>query len=705
MTHKQLTSTGRAILALTLLTASGAQAASSEDDLFFGELPIVASVSRLPQRISETPAAVTVIDQEMIRASGFRTVEDLLRLVPGFQVTSHSQDPAIISYHGLNTGMNSDEYGPRVQVLIDGRSQYSPLFKSGVNWNLLPIALENIDRIEVTRGSNTVSYGSNAFMGVVNIITLDASQTRGWMVSANHGNNGIRDQTLRWGGRVDDTDIRFTAKEFNDDGFQKGYYSGVWMSNPDSRLSRLFDLRADMALTNRDELQLTLSHATDTSRYGRPGSEYDMQQRSTSLGLQWRRIVAANEEVKLRYAYSEDWASALFLERISFDTNLSDPKSVVFYNSFDPGGKSATHELEFEHILAPMDKMRMIWGASAKTIALNSYAQFSSNGTRSRDFYRTFANLEFHPDSQWLFNLGASLEHDSLTGLSFDPRASVSYHLTPTQTFRLIATRAHRTPSLYDASGRVEKRDVSGTSLADIAYLGQGVDPERVDSVEIGYLGEFKSARASIDVRAFLERIPNRIQIVPLALPAGDPDDRDSLVGRYHPLANTIFPYGRADSAINLERVMIRGYEYQARWQPFDGTRLIYSNAVIGIDAYLTDESVIADTADINTTKISRQTRASAPTHSQSAMLIQKLPYDIQASVMYYRNKPMRWRRNSDPLQTSERFDWRLAKPFKIGTTRAEVAYTVQMANGSQEGRQIFRIADKLQWISLHLSF
>ena len=92
--------------------------------------------------------------------------------------------------------------------------------------------------------------------------------------------------------------------------------------------------------------------------------------------------------------------------------------------------------------------------------------------------------------------------------------------------------------------------------------------------------------------------------------------------------------------------------------------------------------------------------------HSQSAMLIQKLPYGVQASIMYFRASPMRWRRN-DPtsIEPSERFDWRLAKDFRFGPVRGELAYTVQMANESQQGRQVNRIADRLQWVSLRLNF
>ena len=194
-----------------------------------------------------------------------------------------------------------------------------------------------------------------------------------------------------------------------------------------------------------------------------------------------------------------------------------------------------------------------------------------------------------------------------------------------------------------------------------------------------------------------LPRLTHRI--LPLSLPPSSPDDAEGLNVR------STLPFGRADGAINLERVVITGYEYQIRWQPFENTRLLYNRALICIDADLTDISVVADAAN-NIGKISQQGRESAPVHSQSAMLMQKLPYDIQASVMYFRNSTMRWRRNGPPLEASERFDWRLAKSFNLGSSRAELAYTVQMNNESLEGRfGGLRYADKLHWMSLRLDF
>lgn len=266
-----------------------------------------------------------------------------------------------------------------------------------------------------------------------------------------------------------------------------------------------------------------------------------------------------------------------------------------------------------------------------------------------------------------------------------------------------MASQAHRTPSLFEACGDLQKAPAGANAPLDRQYLAvPGLKAERIDSLELGYLGEVKPWRASLDVRAFHERIPNRIQIVPYALPASASDDRDD--ARVSSNNNVNYPYGRADGAFNLEKVVIQGYEYQVRWQPFETTRVLYNHAYIRTYADLDDQSVVADKKGENIDRISRQTTESAPRNSQSAMIIQRLPYDIEASVMYYKSGWIRWLRNSY-TSPYERVDFRLAKAFKLWSTQAEIAYTSQMANHDMEGRRDTRVASELHWLSLRLDF
>jgi outer membrane receptor protein involved in Fe transport len=75
-----------ASLGWTVSVAAEARAVDPHDDVDGSDPPLVLTPARLPQRLDEAPSTVTVIDREMIEASGARRLVDVLRLVPGFQV-------------------------------------------------------------------------------------------------------------------------------------------------------------------------------------------------------------------------------------------------------------------------------------------------------------------------------------------------------------------------------------------------------------------------------------------------------------------------------------------------------------------------------------------------------------------------------------------------------------------------------------------
>ena len=146
-----------------------------ENQLESVSVPEVLTPVRLKQPHTEVPASVTVIDPDMIAASGVRELPEVLRLIPGMVVSARSGWDYVVSYHGTNR-RNSH----RMQVLIDGRSIYQAGLAT-IDWSDIPLAMEDIERIEVTRGPNTAAYGANAFLGIINIITKhpdDSARTR-----------------------------------------------------------------------------------------------------------------------------------------------------------------------------------------------------------------------------------------------------------------------------------------------------------------------------------------------------------------------------------------------------------------------------------------------------------------------------------------------------------------------------------------------
>lgn len=289
------------VLLCMVLAALPAHAELTETD-FFDDMPVVLSVSRLSQPIDEAPAAVTVIDQEMIRASGFRDIPDLFRLVPGFTVAYTRDNSWGVGYHGL-----ADAFSRRLQVLIDGRSIYTAAFGE-VPWASLPLSIEDIERIEVVRGPNSAAYGSNAFLGIINIVTKDAAQVPGSHLSLQAGQQDMAGATYRYGGGKDDLRYRLTVSDQRRDRFD---------AQTEKTTTRHLDLRMDYRLSVSDELTATFALSRGDWRQGQPANESLVDPlRRIDIGtehfqIRFRRVLDAENEWSLQYYHTRDRKSVV----------------------------------------------------------------------------------------------------------------------------------------------------------------------------------------------------------------------------------------------------------------------------------------------------------------------------------------------------------------------------------------------------------
>ncbi|MDP2195564.1 MAG: TonB-dependent receptor plug domain-containing protein, partial [Rhodocyclaceae bacterium] len=281
-----------------VLSSLGTAAAAAEEDPFLADLPIVLTPSRLQQPQNEAPAAVTVIDRALIKATGYRDIPRLLRLVPGMQIGQERGSRHWVTYHGMG-----NDYPSWMQVLIDGRSVYSPGNLDGVDWSALPITIEEIERIEVVRGTNSAAYGANAFLGVINIITRDSADSPGKKLAVHAGTRGIRDLGLELSGGAGAGSLRLNAETKGDQGF-----AGLH----DAMHYNVFSLRGDQRLSNNDELMFRLAASDGWRGLGYPdsifGNNAERRANSTNaaLHLQWRHTPGPSEEWLLHYYRNQD---------------------------------------------------------------------------------------------------------------------------------------------------------------------------------------------------------------------------------------------------------------------------------------------------------------------------------------------------------------------------------------------------------------
>lgn len=149
------------ILSVIMMLAASLPAWADEKALSVGEVVITAT--RAEEDIDKISANVTVITQEEIKKSTATTVQDLLRSEDGLIIRDlfGTGTKSTVDMRGFVFGLNT-------VILIDGR-RTNEIDLSAVDWNTIP--LENIERIEVVRGSQSVLYGDNAMAGAINIIT------------------------------------------------------------------------------------------------------------------------------------------------------------------------------------------------------------------------------------------------------------------------------------------------------------------------------------------------------------------------------------------------------------------------------------------------------------------------------------------------------------------------------------------------------
>src|ERR1039457_1122065 len=158
------------------------------------DMDVLITPTRLKQATADIPAAVTLITSDTIRRLGLTRLVDILRLVPGMEVVEADSTDVRVSYHGTNIS-----HPRRMNVLVDGISMYQPALAT-VDWTSLPIPVGDIDRIEVTRGTDSATYGPDSMLAIINIVSKHPSDAAPLSLTASGGSPGTLIATIRGGG-------------------------------------------------------------------------------------------------------------------------------------------------------------------------------------------------------------------------------------------------------------------------------------------------------------------------------------------------------------------------------------------------------------------------------------------------------------------------------------------------------------------------
>ncbi|MEJ0061292.1 MAG: TonB-dependent receptor [Terricaulis sp.] len=409
----------------------------------------IMSVSRRPEPVSEAPAAIFVITNEDIRRAGARSIPEALRLAPNLQVARGDSGSYAITARGFN---HSTLTANKLQVLIDGRSVYNPLY-SGVFWDAQNVLLADIDRIEVISGPGGTLWGANAVNGVINIITRDASETSGTLVEAGAGTRNAQ-VALRHGGRLGaDGAYRVYAM-----GFQRGPSDDA----AGEEVSDQWDngqagFRADWSGA-RDGFTLQGDIFAGEPE-AIPGEVRPTTINGGNLLGRWTRRFADDSvlEMQAYYDRSRRTVSSGILSEID------------------------TYAAEGQYAFTRSGRHSVVLGGGVRLnedhFAPGPGTAFLSPPDRSLRLGQAFVQDTYSATSDIDLTFGLKLEHNSYTGLEYMPNARAAWRLSDDALAWASVSRAVRTPARFD-------RDLITTGL-----LAGGPDfvSETLTAYEIGY--------------------------------------------------------------------------------------------------------------------------------------------------------------------------------------------------------------------------
>lgn len=434
----------------------------------------VSSASKFPQKLSQAPAAVSIITALDIKDQGYHTLADILRGVRGLYV-SNDRNYSYLGARGMN---RPGDYNDRFLVMVDGFRINDAVYESANIGNEFPLATDMIERVEVVRGAGSSIYGSNAFFGVINIITKRGRDANGAKLSVGAGSFGTTLGTVSYGQQRDDGLEFLVSAQSEDSKGQDLFYSefntpatnnGVAQGADKGSTKRVF------AKLSYDKVALTSYYserlkAVPTAAYGSVFNDPRLQTGDNYAGL-----------------------------ALSYDTQLAEHHALtsrIAYNSYSYYG---TYPWNQPPVTLNMDSVHgKWWAADGKLLSelgshklvtgyeyQNNFQQDQKNydlapyvlyldDKRSSNRHAVYAQDEMTVTDSFRVNGGVRYDHYSVTGNVVNPRLALIYSPQPATTIKALYGKAFRAPNQY------EMFYVSTTQKAN-----PNLKPERITTNEL----------------------------------------------------------------------------------------------------------------------------------------------------------------------------------------------------------------------------
>lgn len=529
-----------------------------------GDIPMVLTPTRLRQSLVDVPNSVTILTAKMMKQFGITSIPEALRLVPGMAVTQMTGHDYRINYHGTHVLVPR-----RMNILVDGVAIYRPGI-ARADWKELPIAIDDIDRIEVTRGTNSASYGTDSMLAIINIITKHPKDTDGTTLSVTSGSLGTKEGFARYGGKLgDSTSYRVSVSHQKDTGFDllssPSHSNGIRFNHhghDGTRLNR-FNFRSVSEISNNQTLdfQIALTEGIKEIEYIDAGQQTfpDNHSREHYINMLWRNELSAKHALQVqaytsRHRVRQNWTtcaprvtllpetfamwqsnrnyaqSILYGKRPSGGTTQDEYLAQSLLSTLQKLGSSAgelicgdvnqnlvesRHDIELQDTFVFSDRLRIVNGIGIRHDMENS--QTFLNGQVTNNSYRLFSNLEYKPSHFVSLNVGGFFEKNQLANSAFSPRVASNFHINENHTVRFLISKGTRMPDIKEQRAHWTYTATNlSTGQNSLIFYQSAISPgnlrnEQITSTEIGYLGNFPQYGVLFDAKVYQDKLTNLI--------------------------------------------------------------------------------------------------------------------------------------------------------------------------------------------------
>lgn len=403
------------------------------DDLAVFDLPLasllqvdVTTVSRQSETIYEAPGIISVVTRDDIDRYGAISLRDVIGRLPGINLLSDGDfQNDNISLRGDSLYLNN-----HLLILIDGNPyRYIPGASEPFRNLFNSFPLDVVERVELIRGPGSVLYGANAYTGVINIITVQPTETKQSITVGTGSNNAkFASATSHYYDPDSALGVSLNVSSWDDKGWTATF---VDINQQDERVTMGEDFRSIYANIRFHETDFTLNNTNRDS---------------DTLGQRSGFMPGQLEDEKFYVSLTQGFE---FNRNWRAKTHGSWINSSVNDSQFDDD----EYFLEQTFTGQISDEVEVIFGINTMKTKFVSQADILKS--TELDATQVFSQLAYQYDTNTKYVVGGQLNQAQGQKSDFVPRLAVTHQFSDTWGAKLLYSEAYRSPSILETSANI----------------------------------------------------------------------------------------------------------------------------------------------------------------------------------------------------------------------------------------------------------